>query len=170
MTAFGNVLEVQREGTQIRVRAEQATLELDFLTPGILRVRLKFPNEIATGQQVALPLADPDLTLGIEDGDPYTVKTTAFSVQIYRDPLRLVFRDVAENVLLQMDARALGWEVCPTTTAAAGCTPDSDGQPKSTTTAWARPDLVWTKTAPRGDCGTATTAMGPGPTWPSRSS
>jgi alpha-glucosidase len=111
MSAFGSVLDVQREGTRISLRAAQATLEMDFLTPHLVRARLVFPGQVATGHKVALPPADLDLALGIEDDDTYTVKTTEFSLHISRDPLRLVFRDSSDNVVLQTsDARALGWE------------------------------------------------------------
>jgi alpha-glucosidase len=111
MGAFGSVLDIQREGTQIRLRAEQATLELDFLTPHVVRARLALPDEVATGQKVALPLADPDLALTVADGDPYTVTTPEFSVRIYRDPLRMVFRDASGTVLVQTgEAGALAWE------------------------------------------------------------
>src|SRR6266849_1309630 len=102
MSAFGSVLEVQREGTRVRLRAAQATLQMDFLTPHIVRARLVFPDQVAAGQKVALQPRDPDLALGIEDDDDtYSVKTTEFSLHISRDPLRLVFRDSSDNLVLQ---------------------------------------------------------------------
>ena len=149
------------------MRTEQATLELDACTSRIMHLRLVFPNKIATGQQVALPSVDPDLTLSVEDSDPYTVKTADFTLQIYRDALRLVFRDIAGSVVVQMDARALGWE----------STDDGRRRPQARFRrateehyyGLGQGDPAWTRTAPPGDCGTATTATGPGPTWPSRS-
>jgi alpha-glucosidase (family GH31 glycosyl hydrolase) len=111
MQPFGKVLEVQRAGTQIRLRAEQATLELEFLSARLLRARLVFPDDVASGQKVALPLADPQVVLSVDDGDTYTLRTAAFSVHIRRDPLRLEFRDLAGNVLVQTnDTRTLAWE------------------------------------------------------------
>jgi alpha-glucosidase (family GH31 glycosyl hydrolase) len=60
---------------------------------------------------VAVLEPDPELSVDIREGDPWTIQTPAINVEAHLEPLRFVFRDPSGGMLLQSAAGdALGWE------------------------------------------------------------
>jgi len=103
--------EVVQDHNGVQFRAREATLVLDILTSRIVRVRLVFPNEPLSGQTVALPHLDPNLSLSIEGSNAWTARTNDLAIQVHPETARVELHDLHGNVLLQAaETRGFAWE------------------------------------------------------------
>jgi alpha-glucosidase (family GH31 glycosyl hydrolase) len=111
MRSFGSVREVLRQANRLRFRGDEGTLELEVLTPRIVRLRLRSVDDALTGHTVALLERDPGVAIDIQEGDPWTIRTAELIVEVRLEPLRIVLQDTADRVLLQSaPAGVVGWE------------------------------------------------------------
>jgi alpha-glucosidase len=97
-------------GTGSQFPLDDATLQVDFLSSRVVRLRLVFANEQPPGQSVALPRADINVSSTVENGR-WTARTNDVSVEVDTSTARVEIRDLVGNMLLQAaDARCFVWE------------------------------------------------------------
>lgn len=86
---------IERSGNAVTVRAEHATLRLEFCTPGVVRVRARFGGAFRDEERIMVVRHDwPAVSLRVTDrGGRIDIASDRLVVRVSKAPLRLEFVD-----------------------------------------------------------------------------
>jgi len=99
-----------RAGRAIDIRAERATVRLEFYAPDMVRVRTSFSRRFADDETIMVAKHDwPDVAVAASDGaDHMTFSTARLTVEVGRSPLRLTYLLTGGRPLTADDPRPGG--------------------------------------------------------------
>jgi len=107
---LGKVHEIERRPRGAVLQAEQGSVEIYFLSPDIVRVRMRRDNDFLPPFSYAVEKVDWPSTLVTyeEEMAVFTIRTEHLVCRVHRTPCRLIF-ETAEGQVISEDADGLAW-------------------------------------------------------------